>query len=211
MDENTRNTLIEKRKYRKDISGDTLTLYISNSPVAAKWLAKRIGNPDKSLLELCCGVGVTLEYLGPVFKKAIGVDIDKEILSACNENLERAKLFDRVELITGDVRDVNLLQSLKADTVIYDIPYWYPHKYSKYSNKEKPRENPDLIELVSSIRKYISEDIVIFSPKENGYEYFKNILGECECIEIFIDGKHDRNYILFGSLVKEAGSNSIHI
>ncbi|MCL5435841.1 MAG: methyltransferase domain-containing protein [Patescibacteria group bacterium] len=211
MGNNTRDTLIAERGYSKDVAGDTLALYISNNPAAAQWLAKRIGDPDKTLLELCCGVGVTLQHLASVFKKVIGVDIDRQTLRACRENLTRRNLVRTAELILGDVRDVSLLKTLEADVVIYDIPYWYPQKYRKYGAQGEQRENPDLVGLVNNVRKFISKDIVVFAPKEMDYEYFKNILGKCEHVEIFINNKHDRNYVLFGDLIKKAGGHSVNL
>jgi predicted RNA methylase len=206
-----RTALITKRGYRKNISGDTLTLYLSNNPIAAQWLARRIGDPGKVVLELCCAVGVTLEQMAPRFKAAIGVDIDPEILEACRKNIEDAGLSGKVELVLGDIEDTSLLQGLKADTVIYDIPYWYPEKYPKYTEDTKTLKNSDLAEIVQRIREHISNDIVIFAPRELSYYYFKALLGDCEHIQVFISGKHDRNYVLFGSLVEHVGTSNIEL
>lgn len=207
MNSDTRTELIKKRGYRQDIAGDALTLYLSNNPKAAQWLAERIGDEDKVLLELCCAVGVTLEYVAPKFKQAIGVDIDEAILDFCQQNLEKAHLSEKVSLILGDVRDSTLLKSLQADTIIYDIPYWYPEKYKTYSSQEEEWGNPDLGELITNIRRYISKDIVIFAPREMGYNFFNNALGDCECSQVFINGQHDRNYIFLGDLVATPGTN----
>lgn len=211
MINDTRSILLEKRGLKSDIAGDTLSLYISNNPRAATWLAEYIGDSQKVVLELCCGVGVTLESLVQVFKLAIGVDNNKEVLDACRKNLEKNNLFDRTKLILGDVRSTDLLKSLKADVVVYDIPYWYPEKYPMYSPENKLGENPDLKELIENINKYIGGDIIIFAPREMGYEYFKDIVKECECLEIIIDGKHDRNYVFLGGLVRSIGSRQINI
>lgn len=201
----TRAGLIKKRGYRKDVAGDTLTLYLSNYPVSAKWLAERIGDNSKELVELCCAVGITLEYLAPAFKKVTGVDIDHKILESGRENLNRAGVIAKTTLIQGDVSDVNLLKTLKADVVIYDIPYWYPHKYHKYSSEEHDEKNPDLAELMANIRDHISKNIVIFAPPEMTYKYFKGALGECEYVQIYIGEKYDRNYVFFGNLIQEPG------
>jgi len=211
MEKNIRSTLIAKRGYQRNISGDAFSLYLSNSPIAAQWLAERIGDKEKVLLELCCGIGATLERVAPAFKYAIGVDIDAEILGACQKNLGRADLLERVDLIQGDVRDIDFLQNQKADTVIYDIPYWYPEKYSQYSSRKKEVKNPDLQKLVGTIRDFISHDIVIFAPPEMGYDFFKNAIGEHECVKVFINGKHDRNYIFLGELIQAAGETKIEL
>ncbi|MDO8590248.1 MAG: class I SAM-dependent methyltransferase [bacterium] len=211
MYDNVRSLLIQKRGYREDIAGDALSLYLSNNPTAAKWLGERIGNTNKILLELCCAVGVTLERLAPVFKGAIGVDIDKKVLEACRENLEKAGLLEKVKLVLGDVTDTDLLKSIAADIVIYDIPYWYPEKYPNYSAEKRSLVNPDLAKLISDIKEFITNDIVIFAPKEMDYEYFKGVLGECECDEIFVNGKHGRNCIFLGSLIKKKGLHRVDL
>lgn len=211
MDSDARKNLVEKRGYRGDISGDTLTVCLSNNPKAAKWLADRIGDTDKVVLELCCAIGVTLEHLAPVFKRVVGVDIDKGVLNDCRQNLQNLNLLHKVDLVCGDAGDVAFLKTLRADTIIYDIPYWYPDRYYKYSDEDHSGQNPDLLELIINIRKYISEDIVVFAPKEKGYEYFKEVIGECECVSIFVDDKHDRNYVFFGELIKQTGENSVYL
>ncbi len=209
LNEKTRSTLIAKRGYRQDIVGDTLALYLSNNPMAAQWLANRIGDPSKVLLELCCAVGVTMEYLAPVFDKVIGIDIDRQALEACKDNLQKAGVSENSILIQGNVSNKEILKNVKADIVIYDIPYWYPDKYFQYTAEERNVENPDLVTLVADIRKYISEDIVIFAPPEMGYKYFSSVLGECEVVQVYINQKHDRNYIFLGNLIKEEGEGII--
>lgn len=212
MNQETRSILIEKRGYRKDVAGDTLLLYLSNHPIAARWLAQRLGErTDEVLLELCCAVGITLEQLAPLFQKSIGVDIDKGALEACKQNLLKAGLMDRAQLIQGDVRRVDVLKQLKADVVIYDIPYWYPQNYSHYSEEERDVTNPDLLELVTNIRKFISENIIIFAPREMSYEYFRELLGECEYQKIYIDQKHGRSFIFFGNLIKERKEGEVFL
>lgn len=203
-----RTQLIKKRGYPRNIAGDSLSLYLSNSPAAAKWLAKRIGNPRETLLELCCSVGITLSYMSKAFKKAIGVDINKQALYACKKNIANEGLKN-CTVIRGDVRDLKVLKRLSGDIVLYDIPYWYPEKYPLYTSRKRAAENPDLSNLISNTRKHISSNIVIFASPETNHTYFKNLLGKCECVKIYIDGKHDRNYIFLGKLAKRDGTGSI--
>ncbi len=207
METPDRASLIRKRGYREDIKGDALSLYLSNYPVAAQYLAERIGSEKKVLVDLCCGVGVTLEYLARHFKRIIAIDIDEKVLHACRGNLQAAGVLDKTILIQGDVRDEAIFQNLKGDIVIYDIPYWYPHKYLNYTTKtEMDVENPDLGTVINRIRKYISNDIIIFTPPTMNYEFLKDIVGECECRKVFINGKHDRNYVFLGELVRQKGA-----
>ena len=92
-EENTIQNIINCRGYRENIKGDKFSLYISNYPSNAKYLKSRIGNSEYILAELCCSIGVTLEYLAPAFKKVIGVDIDKDVLDACKANLKATGLI----------------------------------------------------------------------------------------------------------------------
>ena len=96
-------SIINRRGYRKNIKGDKFSLFISNYPTNAKYLKGRIGNSKLVLAELCCSIGVTLEYLAPVFKKVIGVDFNKDILEMCQSNLKEAGVIEKTELILGDV------------------------------------------------------------------------------------------------------------
>jgi 16S rRNA G966 N2-methylase RsmD len=206
-----RSELIKKRGYRNDVYGDTLSLYLSNYPISAKWLANRIGNKSKVALELCCAVGITMEYLAPVFKKVIGIDIDKKILNACKKNLKSVGVSKKTKLILGDIRDKKLLKKIKADIVIYDIPYWYPQKYSLYTKKKIKVENPNLKETIKNIREFISKDIVVFTPPEMDYKYFKGVAGQCECVKININNRSDRNYFFLGNLIKKEGINKLKL
>ncbi|MDD5146460.1 MAG: methyltransferase domain-containing protein [Candidatus Pacebacteria bacterium] len=208
----TRTLLVKKRGYRKDIKGDCLSLYLSNTPIFARYLAERIGDDKKVLVELCCGIGVTLEVLATKFRKVIGIDRDKKVLRMCKENLQTVGALGNATLIVGDIQDEYLFHKLKGDVVIYDIPYWYPGKYPQYTNGEGVDvKNPDLVAVISNVRNYISKDIVIFTPREMDYEYFRKKLGRCECMNVIINGKHDRNCVFLGSLMKEEGTTLINL
>ena len=209
---NARSDLIKKRDYKEVIVGDNLSLYIANSPVSARYLAGRIGNSEKTLLELCCGVGVTLEAMSRVFSNVIGVDYDQEVLEQCEKNLKDIGTRGKIKLVHGNVTDIKLIKTLSADVVIYDIPYWYPEKYPSYtSTRKEDVSNPDLNELISAIREHITKDIVIFAPREQLYDYFHKLLGDCESQRVFVDGKHDRNYIFLGGLIESKGETEIKL
>jgi tRNA G37 N-methylase Trm5 len=197
MSKETKEAIIKRRKYRKNIKGDVRSLYISSYPVSAKYLAKRIGNKEWTLVELCCGIGVTLEYAGKAFKRIIGVDINKKALSFCEANLKNAGL--KAELIQGDVNDTKLLKLISADVVIYDIPNWYGE------------DNPDLKKIINKIRRYISGNIVIFAPPTYAYAHVKKQVGMCEFQKVFIDGKYDRNHVFLGDLIEKEGITKISL
>ncbi len=206
-EETTVKDIIVQRGYREKIRGDRFSLYTSNYPSNAKYLKSRIGNSEFVLAELCCSVGVTLEYLAPGFKKVIGVDLDKDILETCRINLNDSGMIHKTELIHGDVFDDNTLKSIEADIVIYDIPFWYPHIQENKGNLID--KNPPLKELIEKIRKNITSEIIIFSPPEWEFEYFFNELGALEYEEVFIDKKHNRNQIYLGKLITSKGKTRV--
>ena len=123
MKSDTRKSIIERRGYRKNIKGDKFSLYISSYPVAIEYLRKRIGDKHKILAELCCGIGITLETAGGAFKHIIGVDNDKKTLTYCKDNLKSSGLLSKSTLILGDINEDSVLGKIKADIVIYDIPF----------------------------------------------------------------------------------------
>lgn len=199
--------IIDRRGYRKNIEGDKFSLFISNYPSNANYLRSRIGNSKFVLAELCCSIGVTIEYLAPAFKKVIGVDIDKDTLQTCKTNLIASGFKDKVELILGDVFDDNLLKSIEADIVIYDIPFWYPHQQENQG--DLVAKNPPLEELIKKVQDFITPNIIIFSPPEWSYESFKKQIGLIEFEQVFIEGTHNRNQIYLGDLIKHVGETEI--
>lgn len=205
----TKEDIINYRGYRKDIQGSKFSLYISNYPANALYLKSRIGNLDLTLAELCCSVGVTLEYLASGFKKVIGVDLDKDILDICETNLKRSGCIAKTELILGNVFDDHVLKRIEADIVIYDIPFWYTHEQENQGNLID--KNPPLKALIQKIRTYITSNIIIFSPPEWDYEYFSKQLGAIEFEQVFIEGSHNRNQIYLGELIKIEGKTKIEL
>ncbi|MGM5488085.1 MAG: methyltransferase domain-containing protein [Nanobdellota archaeon] len=205
----TRKSIIERRGYREDIVGDRFSLYISNYPVAVKYLRQRIGNSKKVLAELCCGIGVSLEYMGDAFKHIIGVDIDEKILDQCRDNLRSVGLLQRSTLILGDITDDEVLKEIKADIVVYDIPFWSPHEYENQGDLTK--KNPALKSTIERIREIITGDIIIFcSPKFN-HELIKRELGSCEFQKVFINGNYDRDHIYLGKLKQKDGITELEL
>jgi 16S rRNA G966 N2-methylase RsmD len=200
---NTREAIIARRGYRENIKGDQYSLYLSSYPIAVEYLAGRLENKGKIVAELCSSVGVTLEAIASKFEKLIGVEINPEVLEYCRQNLKAAGLMNKVTLIQGDISDESLLQSIQADVVIYDIPYWFSGESSDGINLQS--KNPDLVEILGKIRRYITDDIVVFAPPYLEYDSIRNTVGECEFQKIYINDRYDRNYIFFGSLLERPG------
>lgn len=201
-----RATIIKTRNYPPHIAGDELSLKISSYPVAARYLAGRLSGEGDSVCELCCGIGVSLAELSKNFDKATGVDSDKKTLDYCRKNLELAGAKN-CQLIHGDVSDLELLGKIKAGVVLYDIPYWSDH-----GGKVSPdKQNPDLPQLIANIRELITDKIVIYTPAHTMHEEAAAKLGPCEFTEVYINGKHDRNFIFLGDLAKQPGKSRIEL
>ena len=201
-----RDDIIQSRKYDPQIAGDELSLKISSYSTTARYLAGRLQGKGATVCELCCGVGVSLVELAASFDKVTGVDNSQLVIDDCRANLDYAGVLN-FELLTGDVSSKFLLKSIKADIILYDIPYW-----SNHSGKVNPaKQNPDLGELITNIREFITEDIVVYASTNITYETIRDELGACEYHEVWLNGKHDRNFIFLGSLIQTIGKTKIEL
>lgn len=205
----TRESIINRRRYRKNVKGDKFSLYISNYPVIAKYLKQRIGDNKKVIAELCCGIGISLEYLGDAFKHIIGVDSNKKVLSFCLKNLEYVGLKSKTTLICGGINDDKILKGIKADIVIYDVPFWSKHEYEGRGDLTK--KNPSLKRMIEKIRRCITDEIVIFCPPKYDYEMILSQVGDCEYQKVFVNGKYSRNHVYLGSLIQRRGITEIEL
>jgi tRNA G10 N-methylase Trm11 len=201
-----RNDIIQKRGFDQNIAGNELSLKIASYPSTARYLAERLAKEGNTICELCCGVGISLVELSKSFDKVIGVDNDPEVIADCEHNLARAGITN-CELICEDVSDRNLLAKIKADVVLYDIPYWKSHE----GRVDPERQNPNLKQLITDIRETITPNIVIYTPKHMTYEDVKEVLGDCDYVEVYVNGKHDRNFIFLGDLKEKVGESRIEV
>jgi hypothetical protein len=147
---------------------------------------------------------MSLIELAPTFKTVIGVDNNPTIARDCELNLERAGV-QNYDIIAGDINDPALLETIKADIVLYDIPYW-----SEHGGKVNPQQqNPDLASLVRAIRTKITNNIVIYAPPHMTYRDISLSVGDCEFIEIWLGDKHDRNFVFLGPIATDIGQSKI--
>lgn len=201
-----REDIIQTRGYSSNISGDELSLKIASYPATARYLAERLKGEGDVICELCCGVGVSLVELSKSFTKVMGVDNSSTVIEDCKKNLERAGVTNH-ELLCGDISSRELLSKIQADVVLYDIPYWSTH-----SGKVDPeRQNPDLQKLISNIREFITDKIVIYTPTHMTYEEVVEALGPCEFMEVYTNGKHDRNFVFLGELAQKDGVTKVEV
>ncbi|HSW81305.1 MAG TPA: class I SAM-dependent methyltransferase [Candidatus Saccharimonas sp.] len=201
-----RTNIIKRRGYDPAIAGDELSLRIASPLITARYIANRLKNHGRTVCELCCGIGVSLIELAAAFENVIGVDNDTVVIENCKQNLARAGVTN-YSLLCGDVSDRQLLGSLAADVVLYDIPYWSNHD----GQVDAAGQNPDLAQLVANIRQLITGNIVIYAPAHMTYAEARAALGPCEFTKIYIDGRHDRNFVFLGALAEQNGERTIEI
>ena len=201
-----RENIISSRGYSQNIAGDELSLKIASYPSTAAYLANRLKGKGETVCELCCGIGISLIELAKAFKNVIGVDNDASILDACKRNLRNVPV-ENSTLLLGDVSSPELLNKIKADVVLYDIPYWSDHN----GKVDAKRQNPDLSTLIKNIRQLITHDIVIYAPSHMHYSEIKALVGECEYVQIYINGKYDRNFIFLGGLIEKPGPHKVEV
>lgn len=200
------NNVIKDRDLPKYIKGDDLSLKISSYPIFLKWLSTILANKYSILLELCTGIAIGLIYLESNFKRLYGIELDSRIVNFARENIKNAGLNEKVSIIQANVGDISDYIHLKSDVVIYDIPYWSNH------DADLLKRNPNLKILHEKISKYLTKNIIIYSPPGFDYEYYKKLLNiDLELVEIYINNKHDRNVLFFGDLINKTGTSKVFL
>jgi methylase of polypeptide subunit release factors len=201
-----RETIIKTRGYDQHIAGSELSLKIASYPVTAEYLAARLAGRGNSVCELCCGIGITLIALSKVFDRVIGIDNDLQIIKECETNLHSATVTN-YSLLCEDISKPQIIENIKADIVLYDIPYWSDH-----GGKVNPeRQNPDLEVLIGELRAHVTEDIVIYTPPSFSYDQAATLLGDCDFVQVMVNGEHDRNFIFLGELRERSGVTSVEL
>lgn len=201
-----RTDIIKRRGYDPAIAGDELSLRIASPLPTARYLATRLRNHGHTACELCCGIGVSLIELATVFTSVIGVDSSATVIKDCQQNLTHAGVTNYT-LRCGDITDKGLLASITADVVLYDIPYWSNHD----GQVNAARQNPDLAQLVATIRQYITNAIVVYAPTHMTYAEANTALGSCEFTKMFLNGRHDRTFLFLGEVAEQIGEHTIEI
>ncbi len=197
-------------KFQSSLSGTDFDLYISNYPSTAQYLAHRLKDPNKTIMELCCGIGVSLLEFAPFFKKVIGVDNDSDVLKFCEENISQSKYKRKIQIKRFDVTQNPIFIEEKIDIMIYDIPYWFDHR-NRFHTLHTPQDNPNLEKIISNLKNQSLHDIVIYTPPYFSEEDAHNLHLECEYEKVYLNGKHDRNHIYLGNLIQKIGTTRINL
>ena len=192
-------------QFSRRVEGSILEQKLAKPECIGVHLAKRIGN--RSVVELCSCIGVALIQIAKSTNKTVtGVDINEDLVRKANKNAEIYGVKN-VTFVVGDATNEELLKTLKADVVIID-PHWSVSKTLSrdFANTLESTQPPaDL--LVSLVRKYITQNIVVQLPPNMSDEEIQK-LGKCEIESVYVNGELKDKTVYLGDLVKSEKSKA---
>lgn len=148
-------------------------LHLEQYPTSARVAANMLWNAgvdhndiyEKNVLDLGCGTGtlaIGAAYLGA--RKAIGIDIDLEVIKIAKKNCEKLDLAEQCDWVCINVEDCNLKG---IDTIIMNPPFGM--------RKESVSRDRNFIEIALTITDTIYT-IIPYADKTR--EFFKEHLEE---------------------------------
>lgn len=148
-------------------------LHLEQYPTSARVAANMLWNAgvdhndiyEKNVLDLGCGTGtlaIGAAYLGA--RKAIGIDIDLEVIQIAKKNCEKLDLTEQCDWVCINVEDCNLKG---IDTIIMNPPFGM--------RKESVSRDRNFIEIALTITDTIYT-IIPYADKTR--EFFKEHLEE---------------------------------
>ena len=196
------------RRFSQRLSGDADGLFMANYEVAGRHLAGRLAG--RTVLELCCGIGATTVCLATACPHVIAIDQNGERLEHARRNAELWDVAERITFVQGDALDSDLLRSADAEVVVAD-PEWQPsgRRLSEHAS-DLSRTQPSTPALVSSVRRYVGDDLVIRLPLVADLAQAEQ-LGAREIEAIYIDGQIRFYYAYFGSVAEEPARTEAHL
>ena len=176
-------------RFSKEVFTNEQSSFISNPEYVAQHMIETVleFRDFKSAVELCSCVGATCIQLAKRFDHVVGIENDKERIEMARKN---AKLYgvENVEFIEGDVLDVELLKSIKADVAFLD-PGWSTRLMDRSSHvSDIDLTQPSLREMFDLTSKYITKNIVARVPEKFTFETLED-LGVCKLENIIINGE----------------------
>lgn len=165
-----------KQKFTKLIEADEDAFYMSCPETVGEHVAKKLsGYGFKTVVELCCAVGVFAAQLGKEMESVIGVDIDERRIEAAKYNTRLYNVAKKVQFICGDVLDENLLANIKADVAILD-PDWSAVGTEKSNHVLSMDDTqPSMRKMIELTKKHITNNIVARIPKYWTFDIIKEI------------------------------------
>ena len=180
-------------RFSKNVWTDVKPSFISCPEYVAKHMVETILSfgDFKSAVELCCCVGSTCIQLAKHFDNVIGVDINESRIKMARKNAELYGVSKNVEFIIGDVLDIDLLKSIKADVAILD-PGWSTRAMDRSSHvSDINLTQPSLKKMFVLATEYITNNVVVRVPATFTCDTLKG-LGLCKLENIII-----KNEIMF--------------
>lgn len=194
--------LLKQKNFSKNLKGDKTAILMTCPEIVIEHLAQKVSK-YKSAVELCCGIGLTTIKIAEKIDRVIGIDIDESRIKFAEINAKKYGVDKKTSFIVGDVLDINLLKTLKADVVILD-PEWSASKSHENINNKSLLEltNPNMKELFNKAKEIISDNIIMKVP--NTFEFDTlNTLGKCEIDNIIWNDKIMLKYVYFSKNIIE--------
>jgi predicted RNA methylase len=181
---------IKKRKQRfsKEVFTDEQSSFISNPEYVAEHVVKTILDfgDFKSAVELCCCVGSTCIQLAKQMDWVIGVDSNESRIEMARKNAELYEVSNKIKFIVGDVLDIELLKTIKADVALLD-PGWSTKTMDRSSHvSDINLTQPSLKKMFDFTAQYVTKNIVARVPATFTHETLKQ-LGCCKIDNIIIN------------------------
>lgn len=107
-----------------DMVSRSVPLYADVTRLAARW-AQAFYRPGTRLYDLGCSTGTTLEHIGQALSGGahlVGIDASVPMLAQAEAKLAATRQRHRVELIAGDVREINF-ESASFAVVNYTLQF----------------------------------------------------------------------------------------
>lgn len=197
-----------KKKFSRDIQADPDAFYMSIPEVAAKHIAKQLKG-YKSVVELCCAVGMMCVQLAQYIPKVTGVDIDKKRIKAARHNAELYGVQKHTTFVVGDVLNKKLLQSIKANVAILD-PDWSAEGSVKSTHTTFDNMQPSFTEMIKLTRQYVTTNLVSRLPKETASSSLEQF-GQHILESIHIDDKLKFKVAYFLSDIKQSKETAVYL
>ncbi|MFA5828366.1 MAG: methyltransferase domain-containing protein [Candidatus Shapirobacteria bacterium] len=199
-----------KRLRDIELWGDKEGQIVTNYQEISEYIARRIFSKtgDKSILEICCGIGSLTVFLAKVFSRVIAVDINPIRIVAANKNLQLNNLINRVDLITGDIENEKVINKIcnkyKIGAVCTDVTWSETGIYGQDHTDDLDKTTPATDKLFKLLTDRDWKNICMRLPKTIDYKQLMG-LGSVEIEEISINGELKFIYAYFGMLVKDIG------
>lgn len=209
LETNNFNKLLKQKNFSQNIEGDKTAILMTCPEIVLEHLAKRVSKYN-SAVELCCGIGLTAIKLAEEIQNVIGIDIDESRIKAAKENALKYNVAEKTTFIVGNVLNINLLKTIKADVVILD-PEWGASKDKDNTSNKSLLEltNPSMKELFYKAKEHISSNIIMKVP--NTFDFIiLNILGKCEVDNIIWNNKVMLKYVYFSNTINKNLENNYY-